>query len=392
MFLRSFCRRALAVPLALTLAHTALAAQPANAPAAQIQGRLASQTFYVQSLQKSVHAYNIEGYNYLRLRDFGRMLNFSVDYDEDAGTVSISSSGAYDSSTEQTPAEWPETADAQPTDQQVLVNGVPSDIQGYLIGGYNYFKLRDLARALDVQAIYNGPREAVELDKTAHYFEHQNNTIILMYHAFCETEEEALLSPSLYTTPERFRQNMEDLLALGFEPLTLEQYYNGQADPDKKYFIVTIDDGYLNNYEIAYPLLQELGLHADIFCVVQDLSGGRDSHFTTAQAREMEESGFVSIYSHNLRHERATSFDSAELSSMFSTAYYSLKRDLNKSTIFLAYPYGDHNEETYLLAKRAGYKLQLVQGRQFAADDILVRMDMYYDTDIETLVQNAVYN
>ena len=133
-------------------------------------------------------------------------------------------------------------------------------------------------------------------------------------------------------------------------------------------------------------------LHADIFCVVQDLSGGRNSHFTYDQAREMEESGYVSIYSHNLLHERATSMPSAELSSMFSTSYHSLSQELKKKTLFLAYPYGDHNKETYQLAKRAGYKLQLVQGRQFAADDILVRMDMYYNTDIDTLVQNAVYN
>ncbi|MDR3766984.1 MAG: polysaccharide deacetylase family protein, partial [Butyricicoccus sp.] len=338
------------------------------------------------------HAYNIGGYNYVRLRDFGRMLDYSVTYDEDAGTVGISSSGTYEGDRDLPEDNWPETVTAVPTGQQVLVNDAPSDIQGYEIGGYNYFKLRDLARTLDIQAIYDGAREAVELDKTAPYFEHQNNTIILMYHAFCETEEEALLSPTLYTTPERFRQNISDLLALGFEPLTLEQYYNGEADPSKKYFIVTIDDGYLNNYEIAYPLLKELNLHADIFCVVQDLSGGRDSHFTYPQAHEMEESGLVSIYSHNLIHERATSLPSAELSSMFSTAYHSLSQELKKKTIFLAYPYGDHNKETYLLAKRAGYKLQLVQGRQFAADDILVRMDMYYNTDIATLVQNAVYN
>lgn len=378
--------------LFLPLCALFLVPSAAAADETPIEGHLASQTFYVDSSQKSTHAYNIDGYNYVRLRDFGRMLDYSVTYDEDAGTVSISSSGTYEGDRDLIEDNWPETVTAAPTSQQVLVNDAPSDIQGYEIGGYNYFKLRDLARALDIQAIYDGAREAVELDKTAHYFEHQNNTIILMYHAFCETEEEALLSPTLYTTPERFRENINDLLALGFEPLTLEQYYNGEADPDKKYFIVTIDDGYLNNYEIAYPLLQEMELHADIFCVVQDLSGGRNSHFTYDQAREMEESGYVSIYSHNLLHERATSMPSAELSSMFSTSYHSLSQELKKKTLFLAYPYGDHNKETYQLAKRAGYKLQLVQGRQFAADDILVRMDMYYDTDINTLVQNAVYN
>lgn len=384
--------RALAASaLAVYLAATSATAAASTAPSAQT-GNLAQQKFYAGGYERPITAYNIGGYNYLRLRDLGGVLNFAVDYDAETDTIDIDAARPYTGDTYQPPGAWPQTVQATPTTQTVRIGGAPAAIGGYSIGGYNYFKLRELARALDFSVVYNGALEAVELDKSAHYFEQQGNTIVLMYHAFCETEAEAMQNPSLYTTVDRLRQNIAALRQQGFLPLSLEDYYDGKAAPDKKYFILTIDDGYMDNYTLAWPVLQEEQVHADIFSVVQDLSGGRDSHFGYDKAREMEQSGSVSIHSHNLRHVRTTAFSDDELLSMLNTSYRSLSQELRKNTLFFAYPYGDHSKTSYQLVKKAGYKLQLVQGRKFAADDMLVRMDMYYDTDIPTLIQTAVYN
>ena len=361
----------------------------ASSPAAT--GRLTRQSFYTDDVRRTAAAYSIGGYNYLRLRDLGEILNFRVDFDPAQNTVKISPDLPCDEAVH-TPQQLPAEVPAFLSCQKVQINDTPVSLSAYLIGGYNYFRLRDLARALDFSVVYDGARQAVELDRGAHYFEHHNNTIILLYHAFCSTDAEARKAPKLYTTIDRLKQNIADLRAHGLEPLSLEDYYDGKADPAKRYFIITIDDGYLNNYTLAYPALKQAQIHADIFSVVQDLSGGRSTHFTYKQAREMEQSGVISIHSHNLRHERAAQFSDAQLLSMMTTAFHSLSQELNKSTLFFAYPYGDYSKTSYQLARRAGYKLQMVQKRQFAADDILVRTDMHYDTSVAELIRTAVYN
>lgn len=393
---------ALALSVALSCATPALAYEdpptaeegsaPDAPPSGAVPGERAAQTFYVRGLQVSATAYCIGGNNYLRLRDLGRAIDFEVAYDSSRDAINLLPGQPYSGSREDLPPLAEASVWALPSTQQVFADGRAIDLSGYTIGGYSYFKLRDIARALDFSVVYNGAAEAVEIDPDAHYFEHQGNTLILMYHAFTEDESLAQKQPSLYTTPDRLRENISTLRALGYEIISLEDYYNGKTLADKKYVILTIDDGYLNNYELAFPLLVEEQAPASIFAVVRDLSGGRAAHFSFAQAREMEESGFIKVYAHSLDHVDSTLLAPEVFASNLSTARLSITRNLEEKLMFFAYPYGAHNKDTYSLVKKAGYKLQMVQGRQFPADDILVRTDMYYDSDLAEMSETAVHN
>ena len=86
---------------------------------------------------------------------------------------------------------------------------------------------------------------------------------ILMYHHVCP-------QPGLVTiSPERFADQMEYLAANGYHTVgcvELEGFLRGEPLPDKS-LLITFDDGYLDNYVHAYPVLRRLGLHAVIFLV-----------------------------------------------------------------------------------------------------------------------------
>lgn len=93
---------------------------------------------------------------------------------------------------------------------------------------------------------------------------------VLMYHHVSPV-------PGLVTLPpELFRAQMERLVREGWHSVgcaELEAFLAGQALPAKS-VMITFDDGYLDNFVHAHPVLESLGLHAVMFVVTGWLGDG----------------------------------------------------------------------------------------------------------------------
>lgn len=86
---------------------------------------------------------------------------------------------------------------------------------------------------------------------------------VLMYHHV--TPNDGLVTVS----PATFRAQMRWLASHGYRGVgcrDLERFLAGEALPEKS-VLITFDDGYLDNYVYAHPVLKEFGLHAVIFLV-----------------------------------------------------------------------------------------------------------------------------
>jgi peptidoglycan/xylan/chitin deacetylase (PgdA/CDA1 family) len=95
---------------------------------------------------------------------------------------------------------------------------------------------------------------------------------ILMYHSVMEDpgSQEAYLGEIIHSQ-KVFRQQIE-LLARRFRPTSLDQverFINGKAEIPDRAVVVTFDDGYTDNYEIAAPVLNELGVPATFYATVE---------------------------------------------------------------------------------------------------------------------------
>ena len=127
---------------------------------------------------------------------------------------------------------------------------------------------------------------------------------VLMWHNLAE-ESSGDMTISLDT----FRAQIEALHEAGFKTVSLQQLYDyvhfGTELPEKP-IVLTFDDGYFSNYEYAYPILREYGMQATIFAI--GVSVGKDTykdtdhamtpHFGADEAREMVDSGLISVQSH----------------------------------------------------------------------------------------------
>ncbi len=107
---------------------------------------------YVNGKQVYCTSFNIEGYNYFRLRDMARELSgttscFDVGWNSAAGRIEITTGMNYKSE-EAAMKYYKGTSIAYPTAAVILVDGKTVNIKGYNIDGYNYFKLRDLGEVI----------------------------------------------------------------------------------------------------------------------------------------------------------------------------------------------------------------------------------------------------
>lgn len=122
---------------------------------------------------------------------------------------------------------------------------------------------------------------------------------ILMYHHI--TPEASIIVNHMTITPERFEKHIIDILAVGYTPVFLEDLISyvesGEKLPEKP-ICITFDDGYLSNYEYAFPILKKYNIKANIAVIgtsigvneYKDTNYSIIPHFSIEQAQEMENS------------------------------------------------------------------------------------------------------
>lgn len=99
---------------------------------------------------------------------------------------------------------------------------------------------------------------------------HKGTVSILMYHRVLPKRQavEASVQHGMYVTPETFERHLV-FLKEHFEVLSLpellEAWKEHAIEKSRAYCVVTFDDGWLDNYVHAYPLLKKYGVSATIF-------------------------------------------------------------------------------------------------------------------------------
>ena len=118
---------------------------------------------------------------------------------------------------------------------------------------------------------------------TGRYLNRLNgNVVILTYHRVLSDAElnESYVQPGMYVHKDVFEEHMRFLksnfVILSFQKL-LELWDKKAVEEDKRYCVITFDDGWLDNYTNAYPILKKYELPATIFLVTSFI--GTDEWF-----------------------------------------------------------------------------------------------------------------
>ncbi len=153
-----------------------------------------------------------------------------------------------------------------------------------------------------------------------------------------------------------FDQQMNYLVSHGYTPITLDTMYaifNHQAPRPAKPIVLTFDDGYIDFYANAYPILKKYNFHAVSFIVTDFV--GRPAYLSWSNIKEMQASGLISFEAHTTTHAYLPTLNYQAALSELKNSKDTLQAQTGTIVNFIAYPYGASNWNVQKAASRAGF-------------------------------------
>lgn len=182
---------------------------------------------------------------------------------------------------------------------------------------------------------------------------------ILVYHNVQPAADgRAVRSAELTMRPEAFAEQMQYLkdqqitvISLG----TLVDALEKKCGVPERSVVITFDDGRVNQYQYAYPVLRKHGFTATFFPFTHAMNKN-PRYFTWDQLREMQAAG-MTIGSHTHLHVRVDKVrDPKVMHSEITGSREILQKQLGTSAEFFAYPFGAMSASGDSAIKAAGYR------------------------------------
>lgn len=161
---------------------------------------------------------------------------------------------------------------------------------------------------------------------------------------------------NLSVAPDLFDAQMGYLATQGYTPITLDTLYaglKGTVSLPTKPVVITFDDGYIDLYVNAYPILRKYNFHAVAFIPTGLM--GQGYYLSWDQIKEMDSSGLISFQAHSVHHANLAIISSKMVRSELTLSKKDLEARLGKPVNFIAYPYGTSNQTVLNLVRETGY-------------------------------------
>lgn len=204
-------------------------------------------------------------------------------------------------------------------------------------------------------------------------------------------------SAYLYVTPETFKEQIGTIKNSGYNFITFEDLKSiddGEIEMPKNPIIITFDDGYLNNYTNAYPILDELGVNATFFVStanIREESVPFDENklyfMSWDQLAEMEKSDTIDIESHGHEHVALPDLTEQEISKNINTSYDLIVEKVGKTPIAFSIPYGMSSQIVDdLILEKHKYIIKVYRDSKLDTNNIFFRHPITNDMTGEDII------
>lgn len=156
-------------------------------------------------------------------------------------------------------------------------------------------------------------------------------------------------------SPENFEQEMKLLYEWGYTTITTEMMVKAileGTDLPARPVIVTFDDGGLNNYTTAFPIMQKYGFQGVLYLVPNYI--GADGFMNVDQIKEMISAGWE-VGSHSMSHKDLITLDTDQITRELTVSKETLEQLLGVPVTTFAYPFASYTEGIVERVRLAGY-------------------------------------
>ena len=230
---------------------------------------------------------------------------------------------------------------------------------------------------------------------------------VIMYHRVINNpENEGVYGTYIYE--DMFKKHLQYLKDKNYTVITFKDLdkigWRNRFEKGKKYIILTFDDGYKDNYDLAFPILKEFNFKATIFLMGSltynewDVKAGGERKFSLMSVemiKEMQDYG-IEFGAHTFNHPKINTLSNEEIEHQIVDVKKPLEEKIGKEIITFAYPYGILNDYAKEMAKKAGYTFALAtdSGSVCLSDDLyqIRRIAIFPNTNLFSFKRKVAGN
>lgn len=168
--------------------------------------------------------------------------------------------------------------------------------------------------------------------------------VFLMYHS---TPEE--IWDYGFMTPARKFETQMTFLSRYFDVVSVDKAYNllcaGKTkNRNKPLAVITFDDGYKNNYEIAYPILKKYQLPFTIFITTNLIEETNETFMSWEEVNSLSDDELVTFGAHSQNHLNLKSLTKEDKKNEIIGSKQSIEKHINKDILYFSYPGGGYDD------------------------------------------------
>lgn len=150
-----------------------------------------------------------------------------------------------------------------------------------------------------------------------------------------------------------FELHLRILKLLGYETITFKDLAKiGLTNRrEKKYIIITIDDGDKSDYTMFFPILKKFNMKAVLFIT----SESNSKKLSKEEIKELHESGLIEFGGHSENHKSMITLSKEELEKEILENKYKIEKIVGEKVLSFAYPYGHKTKRIEKAVRDSGY-------------------------------------
>lgn len=181
---------------------------------------------------------------------------------------------------------------------------------------------------------------------------------IWMLHRVVKNRSEKPEQRELEVTPEWLEEHIVSRQEEGYEFVSLDEIYN------KKHWIcITFDDGYQDNYTLAYPILKRMGIPFTVYVTTGFIDNripmwwypGEQLGISSANLIEMDRDPLCTIGAHTVSHPKLDTLSYENQYQEIADSKYELESLLGHEICQFSFPHGAHNNDTLDICKKMDF-------------------------------------